>query len=389
MKHGVPDWSALRYGVPLLALASAPIGFALGGWACWLTIVATPAALLSLDWLLGTDADADAADEHWGYRLLPWLYAPLQVAVVIWAAATIQSGRASLIECLGLTTSVGVASGVFGMSAAHALVHGRSRADRGLGLMLLAFSGYMQFRIAHIHGHHRRAATQEDPASARPGESLYAFLMRSVIGQWREAWAFEEARLARRGLPAIHPGNRMIHYLLVEAVVAGGFAAMGIAAFAFWIAQAVLSVLLLEAFNYVAHYGLVRDVALNGRMAPMGPQHSWNASRRMNNWALFNMGRHTDHHRAGSRPYQRLEFVADAPELPCGYASALLLSLAPPLWRRVMDPRAAAWAFSSPLEGGEPRRGGGGAAADTSPSGDPPPGLRPYSPQRGESAPHR
>ena len=33
----------------------------------------------------------------------------------------------------------------------------------------------------------------------------------------------------------------------------------------------------------------------------------------------------------------------DAPELPFGYAGSILLALAPPLWRRVMDEKALAW----------------------------------------------
>ena len=62
----------------------------------------------------------------------------------------------------------------------------------------------------------------------------------------------------------------------------------------------------------------------------------------MNNAALFNMGRHSDHHRHVTRSYERLEPLPDAAELPSGYALALLLATVPPLWRRVMDPRARA-----------------------------------------------
>jgi alkane 1-monooxygenase len=61
------------------------------------------------------------------------------------------------------------------------------------------------------------------------------------------------------------------------------------------------------------------------------------------NWALFNMGRHSDHHRRPSQAYQRLSALPDTPQLPAGYAEAILLSLAPPLWRRVMDPRVERW----------------------------------------------
>jgi alkane 1-monooxygenase len=62
----------------------------------------------------------------------------------------------------------------------------------------------------------------------------------------------------------------------------------------------------------------------------------------MNNAALFNMGCHSDHHLRTTRPYAQLETVPGAAELPSGYAAALLTALIPPLWRRVMDPRARA-----------------------------------------------
>jgi alkane 1-monooxygenase len=335
---------SLRYGIPFLALASVPLGFLIGGPWSWLTIVATPVALVGLDSLLGSDGEAAPGGDAWGYRLLPWLYIPLQIALIVWAARAVAAPGVGWPRALGLTASVGLSGGVFGMLAAHEMVHSRRRAERGLGVAMLAAMGYAHFRIAHIHGHHRRAATWDDPASARLGETVFAFVSRSVAGQWREAWAFERTRLARGGHPHAIAGNRMVQYLVVEAGVAALFAALGPVSLAFWLAQAALAVILLEMFNYVAHYGLTRRRAPSGAVERIAPRHSWNASRRMNNWSLFNMGRHADHHRSGSREYQRLESLPASPELPCGYAGAVLLALAPPLWRRVMDPRAAAWA---------------------------------------------
>ncbi len=335
---------AFRYGIPFLALGSVPLGFMLGGAGSWLTVAATPTALVAFDGLLGGDEDASPGQEALAYRLLPWLYIPLQIVVIVWAARAVAGPGVGLARALGLTASVGLAGGIFGMLAAHEMVHSHRRVERGLGLAMLAAMAYMHFRIAHIHGHHRRAATWDDPASARLGETAFAFIARSVAGQWREAWAFERARLARSGPANAVTGNRMITYLIIEAGVAALFASFGPIALAFWLTQAVLAVSLLEMFNYVAHYGLSRGRRPSGALERMAPRHSWNASRRMNNWALFNMGRHTDHHRSGSREYQRLEFVPASPELPCGYAGAVLLALVPPLWRRVMDPRAAVWA---------------------------------------------
>jgi alkane 1-monooxygenase len=334
---------ALRYAIPFVALAAAPLGFALGPAGAWLTVAITPAGLLALDGLLGEDRAPPPARDRWLHRLLPRLYIPLQLAIMLWAAVAVSKPGVGLAAAMGLTASVGVAGGIFGMLCAHEMVHSRSRAERGLGLLMLASVGYMHFRIAHIHGHHRHAASWDDPASARPGESVFAFVPRSIAGQWREAWTFERERLARQGRRLMSRGNRLIHYLVVEVIVAGAVVSLGPRAAAFWLAQAALAIVLLELFNYVAHYGLIRRRLPSGALERIAPRHSWNVSRRMNNWSLFNMGRHADHHRSGSRAYQRLEHVADAPELPCGYAGAIFLALAPPLWRRVMDRRATAW----------------------------------------------
>ena len=128
---------------------------------------------------------------------------------------------------------------MFGFVAAHEMIHSPDRRERALGLALLGSVFYMHFRIAHVHGHHLRAATRQDPASARLGEGLYAFLARSVAGQLREAWAFEARRRRRTGRPVIGAGNRMIAYLAIEAALLIVIALASGRALAFLIAVAV------------------------------------------------------------------------------------------------------------------------------------------------------
>jgi alkane 1-monooxygenase len=321
----------LRYLTPLAFLALLPLGGWLGGAWTYLGAAATPLCLASLDAVLGEEAAPAQPTGGGGARWLPRVYILLQLAATFWAAAWVARPATSFLEAAGLAVSTGVTTGVFGFVAAHEMIHSRNRWERALGLALFGSAFYMHFRIAHVYGHHRRAATFEDPASARFGESLYAFLLRSVAGQFREAWIFEERR-RRRGL-----GNRLVVYLAIEATFLIAVALVSLRALAFVIAVAVVAVALLESFNFVAHYGLRR-----GAGERLGPQHSWNSARQMNNAALFNMGRHSDHHRLTTRPFERLEALSGAAELPSGYAAALLTALVPPLWRRKMDPRAAA-----------------------------------------------
>ena len=334
---------ALRFGVPFLFLASAPLGFLLGGGWAWLTPALTPVVLTGFGWALGLESGEASQSAALRYRTLPWLYIAAQIGVIVWAVLVISNPRVGPLAAVGLTVSVGVTTGIFGITAAHEMVHSRSRAERGLGLSLFASHANKHFRIAHIHGHHVRGATFEDPASARRGESVYRFLIRSVAGQAVEAWAFEAKRLRRGGRRVFGPGNRMLIYIVVELAILAVVAALGPRALAFWISEAVLAILLLELFNYIAHYGLARRRDASGVYERMNDRHSWNSGRRMNNWALFNMGRHSDHHRRPSEAYQGLSALPDAPLLPAGYAEAILFSLVPPLWRRVMDPRVERW----------------------------------------------
>jgi len=233
---------------------------------------------------------------------------------------------------------------VFGFVAAHEMIHSRKRSERALGLALLGTVLYMHFRIAHVHGHHVRAATKDDPASARLGEGLYAFLARSIAGQWREAWRFELERPRR----IAGAGNRLLLYLAIESAFLIGIAWIDVRALAFVLGVAVIAVVLLESFNYIAHYGLTRRLMANGRLERLAAHHSWNSGRRMNNAALFNMGRHSDHHRHMVRSYDELEPLDGGAVLPSGYAAALLTAAIPPLWRHVMDARASAVVAARP-----------------------------------------
>ena len=320
--------ASLRYLTPFAFLALLPLGMWIGGAWTFAAAIAIPSCLTIFDALLGKDRRRAEAPASPALPWLPRIYIGLQLAMTAWAAIWIGRGGASLLEAAGLTLSNGLSTGVFGLVAAHGMIHDRDRPDRILGLMLLASVFYMQFSISHVRGHHRRAASSDDPATARLGQNVYAFIPRSIIGQFCEAWAYDK--------------NRMMVFLAVEIsiLVAAGLASP--AALAFLTLNAIVAVLLLETFNYVAHYGLTRRVDGDGAFEPLGPQHSWNSSNRMNNAALFNMGRHSDHHRDGTRHYQQLQRIECAPELPSGYAAAMLTAIIPPLWLRVMDHRVAA-----------------------------------------------
>jgi len=330
---------SLKYLTPFAFLALLPLGGWLGGGWTFMAAAATPLGLAGLDSVLGQGRALPPSGSDRRYRWIVRAYILLQLCAWAWAAALVARPTTGLIAASGLALSAGVTTGVFGFVAAHEMIHSRSARDRALGLLLLGSVFYMHFRIAHVYGHHRRAATFEDPATARLGEGLYSFLGRSIAGQFREAWMLEKKRQQSAGHAIIAPRNRMVAYVAIETGLLLAVASVSVRAALFLLGTALVAVTLLESFNYVAHYGLRRGLRRDGRPERLAPEHSWNSARRMNNAALFNMGRHSDHHRRTTRPYEQLQPLPGAAQLPSGYAAALLTALIPPLWRRTMDPR--------------------------------------------------
>ena len=321
-------------------LALVPLLHSCDEFAVWLVPAAFLLVFALLEAALGEERDPKPQPGSPALGRLPiWLYIIAQLAVIGWGIA--KAGE-SAAGGAGLAMATGVAAGIFGMLAAHEMIHSRSRVERALGLAMLAGVSYMHFRISHIFGHHRRAATAEDPATARKDEGAYRFALRSVAGQWLEAWRFERMRTRGRGRSWL--ANRVNRYAAISVAlylgIGTGFGMQGVV---FQLTQSAVAILILELFNYVAHYGLERPRLADGRPAPMKALHSWNATRRFDAWALFNGGYHSHHHRRPSATYRNLRCDADAPVLPLGLGGSILLALVPPLWRRLMNPRVEHW----------------------------------------------
>lgn len=244
------------------------------------------------------------------------------------------------------------------IGVAHELMHRDTWLERRLADLGMISVSYPHFCVEHVYGHHRNVGTREDPATARLGESLYAFLPRTLVGSLRSAWGIEARRLARAGRPAWGPGNRVLAGWAVWAVTVGGIGlwlgAWGVAAF---LAQGAIAVLLLETVNYVEHYGLEREIGPDGRPVRVAPRHSWNSSHAVANALILNLSRHSDHHAHPGRRYPDLRHLDDVPQLPASYPAMMILAALPPLWFAVMDGRVAGW------------RGGAGSDSSAPPTG--------------------
>jgi alkane 1-monooxygenase len=276
------------------------------------------------------------------YRWCTYLYIPIQYAGLVLACWLWSSGKLSSIDDIGLALTMGMVSGI-AINTAHELGHKRASSERWLSKVALAQSAYGHFFIEHNRGHHVRVATPEDPASARLGESFWAFLPRTVSGSLRSALEIEREHLTRDGRRFWSPRNDILGAWAMTVLLFGVLCVVfGLVVLPYLLIQAVVGFSLLEFVNYLEHYGLLRGKREDGRWERTAPEHSWNSNSVASNVLLYHLQRHSDHHANPMRRYQALRHFDEAPQLPTGYAGMIVTAAFPPLWRRVMDHRVLA-----------------------------------------------
>jgi alkane 1-monooxygenase len=274
------------------------------------------------------------------YRWITYLFLPLQyVAVLVGCWLITFHGRLDLVDKIGIALTLGAMNGI-AINTAHELGHKKEHLERWFARVALAPTFYGHFFIEHNRGHHVRVATPDDPASSRLGETFWEFLPRTVFGSPRSGWRLEKARLHRMGKRTFSLRNDVLNAWTMSIALWGVLVALfGVGILPYLAIQAVFGFCLLEAVNYLEHYGLVRQQLPNGRYERVGPRHSWNNNNTVTNLFLYHLQRHSDHHANPTRRYQALRHFDESPQLPSGYATMIVLCYFPPLWRKVMDHR--------------------------------------------------
>lgn len=284
-------------------------------------------------------SDLNGAEYKWLVRFLAIKVLILKVL----AFKIISVGRYDDIDSMIIAFFVGQSIGSYGIFIAHELMHRSSRWDRMLGDLVLITTLYPHFSIHHVYGHHRHVGTSLDSATSRYGETIYAFLPRSIIGGFTQSWSIEAARLKKSGRNPLSIHNRMLRYFV-------GTAAFVLALYGFWgamavvglVIHAVVAVCTLETINYIQHYGLERRETSPGQFERYDVAHAWSAETRFTNAYWLGLGRHSDHHHMASRRFETLRYRSGELELPAGLPAMFLLAWLPPVWFKVMNPRIEA-----------------------------------------------
>ena len=351
------------YIVPLLS-TSVFIGIYLGGHWMWLGLVVLFLVVVGGDAILGEDDSQPEYSYPWLLEIPLHLSLPIIILLLLtfaWTSGStgedflgigqLLSGLFSydfltardsnmLIDYIGALFGVGFVVAGVGTNVGHELTHRiKDRIAMLEGRWLLSASCNADFAIEHVYGHHVNVGSDGDPATARKGENVYTFAIRSTVFGHISAWKHELKRLRKKAYSPVSLKNRMITgYIMSLLWCVVFYIAGGVFGLMLFLCQAAFAKLILEVVNYMEHYGLSRKPG-----QPVGPEHSWNTNHRMSSMVLFSLTRHSAHHEKPMVKFWKLNPYADAPQMPYGYLTTLVICLIPPLWYRTINPVLNKW----------------------------------------------
>jgi alkane 1-monooxygenase len=339
------NWRWLKYVVALFIPILTILGYIGGGWILILPLVIAFLLIPLFELFLPSDnsnldeVQSELEGRNLMYDGLLYLMVPLQYFTLYLFLKKIGEPNHSNFERIIMISAMGLNCGIIGINVAHELGHRTKKFEIILAKLLLLSSLYLHFYIEHNRGHHKRVGTHHDPASARYGESLYSFLVRSIIRSYFSAWNLEANRLKKQNQNPFSMNNQMIHFGIIQLLLLISINYFfGWMVMTYFIIASILGISLLESVNYIEHYGIGRRQKKDGSFEKVLHCHSWNSNHVIGRLALFELSRHSDHHYKASKKYQLLNHHEESPQMPTGYPGMIMLALVPPLWFKVMHP---------------------------------------------------
>ena len=337
---------AFKYLSPLVIYIGSFWSFSTTGWQVWMPLVWAWVIIPLVELLIKpvsfnmSAAEEELAKKDRTYDYLLYFIVILQYSLLVKFLFAMLQDEMTVADIIGRIWVMGLLCGTFGINVGHELGHRVNKFEQVLAKALLLTSLYMHFFTEHNKGHHKRVATPEDPSSARYGEPVYTFYFRTIIFSYISAWHIANDEGRKKGKSVFSLYNEMVQYSLIQvAFVALIFFVFNWVVMLYFLAAALIGILLLETVNYIEHYGLQRKATGDGKYERALPAHSWNSDHVIGRLLLFELSRHSDHHYLASRKYQVLRHHDESPQMPTGYPGMMILSLFPPAWFYVMNRR--------------------------------------------------
>lgn len=286
-----------------------------------------------------TKDQTEELSQRKSFKMILYGWLPVQILMLYIFLYWVRVNQLSLDKIILLGASLGTSIGGNSFVIAHELIHG-DRFQKFIGDILLMFVSYGHWSIEHLEGHHRRVATDEDPATSKKDEILYAFVVRTIPKQFYSAVMIEYNKYKHLPLLLALANSSIVKLWMGTLSIAGVcYYLAGASGIILFMVQSAFAIYQLERINYIEHYGLARKKLPNGNYESVAIRHSWNSDASYTNLFGFKLQRHSDHHAYPGRSYPIRRSHQEAPQLLFGYSFNTLLASTIWPWFWIMNPR--------------------------------------------------
>ena len=338
--------SDLKYLMAYTGSLIAFFGISNGGYWIYSTVFYVFVIIPLLELLLtklGYDNNEEVRDNervHWIFDLMLYLNFIIIMLTLYLSINAVIYDDLSIIEFVGLVITTGLILSGNGINVAHELCHRENILGKSFGKIMLIPSLFMHFYLEHNFGHHLRVATKEDPVTAKYNEPLYLYWITTPIKEIISTIEIQKNLLNRTKSSFFSIKNDLLFYIIIQSLYLFLITYFfGYYVLLFVVLSAITSILFFESVNYIEHYGLLREKNSSGRYERVRLIHSWNSNHIIGRIVLYELTRHSDHHYKTTKKYQNLVSFEEAPQLPYGYPTSILLAMFPWLWFKIMNPR--------------------------------------------------
>ncbi len=349
---------SLRYYLVTLIAGAAAAGLWLGGGWVWLGIATFP-VLMALDIALPADHKVRNVRVPVLAEIPLYLHLPLLLGLWTlfglrlgnWVGSgvpTLPGGPVTGWQVVGMVLSVGWIGAVPNLPIAHELMHRRQLLPRAVAKVYSTVYLDPNRDVGHKLTHHLDLCTPADSDTPRRGQTIYAFMWQASYGAWKDGVVTSVNSLRKRDYSIFHPKNAvyieigLLALLAVLMYLAAGLIGVGVAAVAM-----VFSKLLVEGFNYLQHYGLVRVPG-----TPIRLHHAWNHLGAIIRPLGVEITNHIEHHFDSKHKFFELKPRTDGAQMPSAFL-CFVCALVPPVWEKaIAKPRLEHWDnnFATPAE---------------------------------------
>lgn len=199
-----------KYFFNLIPVILVVVGNLAGGWLTLLNFIFSFFVLGITEILL----PEDHTNDDWIKDDLPDILMVFSLAGQISAILSLIYGvSGGIIHGVWVITaalSTAGSSGTLGIVVAHELIHRKHRIWNTAGRFLLftVFNPY--FYIHHLRIHHKYVGTDQDPVTAKFGESYYHFAIRSIGVQLKQSLQMEKQRCKTKKLAPYGLNNYLV-----------------------------------------------------------------------------------------------------------------------------------------------------------------------------------